>query len=268
MNQCLVSVVMSVYNEQEYLEDTMESILKQTFRDFEFVIVNDGSTDGTKGILDSYAKKDRRVRLVTNERNLGLTRSLNKGIDRARGKYIARIDAGDTAHPDRFRKQLKVLEENEDVWIVGTWAYWVNEKKEVIGQAAFPLFVDSNGLFKTGGAIHPSLMIRRDLFEKTGPYNERYGKSQDFELYMRTIRNRRGISNIPEFLTSVMNRYTWLTPRLARTAQVNQFKIKATYLPSLCSLWNIVYTVRSLVGCLLPICLLRRLGDRRIRNMV
>ena len=105
-----VSVLMSVYNGEKYLREAVESILNQTFRDFEFIIIDDGSTDSTNEIIRSYS--DCRIRLLENEENIGLTKSLNKGIDQCRGEYIARMDGDDVSLQQRFSKQLEYLINN------------------------------------------------------------------------------------------------------------------------------------------------------------
>lgn len=265
MNQPLVSVVMAVYNEEKYLRDSIESILSQTFTDFEFVVINDGSVDKTQDILENYAQRDRRIKLIINERNLGLVKSLNKGIKLAKGKYIARMDAGDVSYPERLNKQVEFLEDNRAVYIVGTSAYWMNGNKTIIGGSKFPTVVDGISLYKTGGAIHPSIMIQSQLFEKIGLYNEQ-DISLEFELYMKAIKNGFGISNIPEFLISVMQRDTGMTFSHLRPTQLHQFEIKLKYLPYFFNFWNVIYTMRSLVGYLLPTFLLKKLGERHIRH--
>jgi len=264
VNKPLLSVVMSVYNEEEYLKKSIESILDQTFTDFEFIIINDGSTDKTQNILENYVHKDDRVKLLINERNLGLAKSLNRGIEIARGKYVARMDAGDISHPERFQKQVEFLEKNENVYILGTWAYWINENKEIVGESRFPVAVDCTNVFRSGGAIHPSIMVRKELFQRIGLYNEKYDISLEFELYMRTLKSSFSIANIPEFLISVMHRDTGMTFNHLKTTQLHQFEIKLSYLPYFFNFWNVIYTVRSLAGYLLPSFLLRKLAKRHI----
>jgi glycosyltransferase involved in cell wall biosynthesis len=116
----LISVLMSVYNGEEYLAAAIESVLNQTFRDLEFIIINDGSTDNSGSILSSYASRDPRIRVVTNDLNIGLTLSLCKGLDMARGRYIARQDADDISLPGRFEKQVALLEDDPDCAMVGS----------------------------------------------------------------------------------------------------------------------------------------------------
>ena len=117
-----VSVVMSVYNGAISLDESMRSILAQTFTDFELIVINDASTDTTASILKGYEARDPRVKVVTNEHNLGLTKSLNKGAGMAKGEYIARMDADDVACPQRFAKQVAFLDTHTEYGLVGTWA--------------------------------------------------------------------------------------------------------------------------------------------------
>ena len=112
-----VSVVMSVYNSEPFIRDAIKSILGQSFQDFEFIIINDGSTDGSLQIIQSYG--DSRIR-ITSQENLGLTKSLNKGIGIARGEYIARQDADDISEPSRLEKQVAVLEQNSRAVLVSS----------------------------------------------------------------------------------------------------------------------------------------------------
>jgi len=114
-----VTVLMSVYNGSKYLAEAIESILHQSYTDFEFLIINDGSTDLSEKIIKSY--NDRRINYIKNNENIGLTRSLNKGLCLARGKYIARMDADDISMPDRFKEQVDFMEKNENVVACGTF---------------------------------------------------------------------------------------------------------------------------------------------------
>ncbi len=113
-----VTVLMSVYNGEKYLREAIDSILNQTFKDFEFLIIDDGSTDSSADIIRSYT--DFRIRLIQNEKNIGLTRSLNKGLKLAKGEYIARMDVDDISLPIRFEKQVSFLDKYEDVKLVGS----------------------------------------------------------------------------------------------------------------------------------------------------
>ena len=119
MTSATVTVLMPVYNGEMYLREAIDSILHQTFTDFEFLIINDGSTDNSETIILSY--DDSRIRYEKNDSNLKLIATLNKGIELAKGKYIVRMDADDISIPDRIEKQVAFLEKNPDVGICGSW---------------------------------------------------------------------------------------------------------------------------------------------------
>ena len=118
MNEPMVTVLMAVYNGEKFLKEAMESILTQTFTDFEFLIINDGSTDNSVKIIEEF--NDPRIRLIHNEKNLKLIASLNKGISLAKGKYIARMDCDDISMPYRLEKEVDFLENSLEYGLVGT----------------------------------------------------------------------------------------------------------------------------------------------------
>ena len=180
----IVSVVMPVYNtREEYLCEAIESILDQTFTDFEFIIVDDGSDERTKRIIDSYC--DDRIIVVTNIENIGITKSLNKGISIAKGKYIARMDSDDISSFDRFEKQVAYLESHPNINILGTYVYDGDqiryEFSDISQKERRTLFILENV-----GPIHPSVMIRKIFFDNNRiRYNEDFRFAQDYELWIR-----------------------------------------------------------------------------------
>ncbi|MCP8319033.1 MAG: glycosyltransferase, partial [Candidatus Methylarchaceae archaeon HK01B] len=125
-----ITILMSVYNGEKYLREAIDSILNQTFKDFEFLIINDGSTDRTVEILRSY--HDSRIKIITNEKNMGLTKSLNKGLKIARSEYVARMDADDISYPRRLEVQYEYMKKNPDVGIVGSWNDVIDDKGNTI----------------------------------------------------------------------------------------------------------------------------------------
>ena len=134
MSRPKVSVLMSVYNGERYLSESVESILDQTYSDFEFIIVDDASEDGTWQMLTTYVGRDSRIVLIRNKENIGLTRSLNKGLALARGKYIARQDADDVSVPERLAKQVAFLERHPSVVLLGTAIEWIRDSGDLIGK--------------------------------------------------------------------------------------------------------------------------------------
>jgi glycosyltransferase EpsE len=262
----VVSVLMPVFNEERHLKDSMESILGQSFTDFEFIIVNDGSADGTQVILDSYARNDARIRLVAHPRNVGIARSLNRALEIAGGRYIAFMDAGDVSHRERLANQVAYLEENNDVYMVGSGAYWLAENKQVIGKWRVPARVTYRNLYRGSEVIHPSLMVRRELFKLVGRFDDKLPMCVDFEFYARTLKHELAIANIEEFLIGTMYKRSRLNKKRLRLAQISRFKVKLIYLRHLFSVVNVLYTVKSFLGCLLPPFLLQKLGERWIRQ--
>ncbi len=181
----MVSVIMSVYNSEKYLEDSVKSMLSQTHQDFEFIIINDASTDGTEKILKKF--DDPRIKIITNHENLGLTKSLNKGIKLAKGKYIARMDADDISLPQRLETQVNFLEKNPDYALVGSSYYQIDGTGK-INTLINVLTGDpqiKEGLKKQNWFGHGSVMMRKDALLRIGGYDERFKFSQDYDLWLK-----------------------------------------------------------------------------------
>lgn len=183
----LISVVMPAYNAERYLAEAIDSILSQTFRDFEFILVDDCSTDATPEVIDEYARRDGRISVFRNDKNLKLARTLNRGMKTARGKYIARIDADDIAFPDRFEKQVRFMEENPKVGILGGTMIIINETGNVIGERCYYTQDKEirKNIFKFSPFSHPAVIIRKSVLEKSGLYDYHYNPVEDYELYFR-----------------------------------------------------------------------------------
>ena len=203
-NLPLISVLMPAYNAEKYIGEAIESVLNQTFVDFELLIINDGSTDKTEEIILSF--NDKRIRYIKNETNLKLIATLNKGIDLARGKYIVRIDADDMCLPNRFRKQIDFLEKHSDYALCGSWAYLINSKGKKTGRMKF---IDNHNLMQisllfSSPLIHPSVMARTEIF-KQFKYSHTALHIEDLDLWVRIVNSGLKIANIPDFLI----KYRW-----------------------------------------------------------
>ena len=187
---CEVSVVMSVYNGAPNLHATMNSILSQEGVELEFIAVNDGSTDNTGEILDDYARRDDRLRVIHQE-NTGLTRALIRGCAAATGEFIARQDAGDVSLPGRLALQLDVFRNNSNVVMTSCGTRFIGPHREYlyeVRQAGDELHrglqhVDIDRVF--GPSSHTSVMFRRETFDKVGGYRAQFSVAQDLDLWMR-----------------------------------------------------------------------------------
>lgn len=179
----LVSVVMSVYNGEKYLREAIESILNQTFTDFEFIIINDGSTDDTLKIIKSY--KDLRIVLIDRE-NKGLVASLNEGINVARGKYIARQDADDWSVNTRLAKQVEYLEGNSEAVVVGSWITIIDDKSTARGvHRLYTEDIDiKRELLLRSPFAHGSIMaVKSKLPARYGIYDDKFYPAEDYALW-------------------------------------------------------------------------------------
>lgn len=194
---------MAVYNGERYLREAIESILGQTFTDFEFVIINDGSTDSSRDIVLSY--RDSRIRLIDNPENIGLTKSLNRGLSLARGEYVARQDADDISHSTRFEKQVEYLDAHPEVALLGTQAFNIDESgrrhcNDVIMRKATSKLAIKWQLLFDSAFIHTSVMFKRSIvWNILGGYDARFLKNQDMELWWR-VANKYEVANLPEML--------------------------------------------------------------------
>jgi len=193
-----VSVIMSVYNGEKYLREAMDSILNQTFTDFEFIIINDGSTDHTKQILESYT--DSRIRLF-HQKNIGLTKSLNKGLRVANGEYIARQDADDISELDRINQEVSFLDNNSEIALIGTYVNFINEhgKKFDVWKPARRHQDIKKGLTKGNCFCHGSVMFRKKCLSVVGEYREFFKYTQDYDFWVR-ISEKYKVANLNSFL--------------------------------------------------------------------
>jgi len=201
---------MAVYNGERHVRESVESILAQTVDDFEFLIVDDGSSDDSLEILRGLAAVDARIHVIESKSNGGLTRSLNIAMEQARGEFIARQDADDIALPARFEFQLRVFDKNSDYDIVGTNYCFIDVNGAAIDQGFRSHFrEDTLDAFTRGlnPLCHSCVMFRRNVVEAVGGYDESYRYAQDYELWLRAISNSHKTHNIPQTLHKV-RRYT------------------------------------------------------------
>ncbi|OQY47637.1 MAG: hypothetical protein B6242_04515 [Anaerolineaceae bacterium 4572_78] len=198
MSNPTISVLMGVYNGEKYLAQAINSIFMQTFTDFEFIIIDDGSTDRTSEILSSY--HDPRLKIFHQD-NMGLTKTLNKALGMAHGKYIARMDADDIAMPERFEKQVAFLDNRPEVGVLGTNGVFRDEIEKI---ETYPILLQTDleikqNLIKGNRFIHSSIMLRKSLLDKYGGYDERFTQAQDYALWIKLAPHTQ-FANLPDVL--------------------------------------------------------------------
>lgn len=199
--EVLVSVVLPCYNAELYVESCINSVLNQTYRNFELIIIDDGSTDETIKIINNF--NDNRIKLYRNEANYGITTSLNKALALSKGKYIARIDADDMMHPERISKQVQFLEapENSQIMLVGSHHYVINKEGILVSFKQYPISdheIRSVYAFQNPFS-HPTTMMRTDIVKPIG-YSDQYPHVEDYHLWGQILRQFK-VANIPEYLT-------------------------------------------------------------------
>src|SRR2546423_5545823 len=182
-----VSIIMAVFNAEAFLDVAMQSVLKQSFSDFEFIIIDDGSTDRSNAMLQDYVREDNRVRLI-GRANKGLTASLNEGLKLARGEFIARMDADDVAAPDRLKIQVEYLRAHPEVSLLGGSNELIDDAGRMLTTVVPPpddATLQEHALSGRTPICHPLAMMRREAVEKVGGYDEEFSVAQDLDLWLK-----------------------------------------------------------------------------------
>ena len=199
MKKGLVSVVMSAYNAEKFIADSIRSILDQTYGNWEFIIINDCSSDNTLQIIEQFSDNDHRIKLIHNKENLGLTKSLNIGLTQAKGEFIARLDADDTSEPLRLEKQVNFLNTHLDTVLVGSGGYLINSLGDKVSRINVITreSVIRRFMMRLNLSIHSSIMVRRSIIEDIGWYREKFRYAQDYDLILR-LNDEYVLSNVPD----------------------------------------------------------------------
>ncbi|HET7899144.1 MAG TPA: glycosyltransferase, partial [Flavisolibacter sp.] len=195
-NLPVVTVVLPTYNCENYVRESIQSILDQTFTGFELIVIDDASTDRTVQVIGEL--KDPRIRLIQKQKNSGYTDSLNQGIALARGRYIARMDADDISLPSRFEKQVNFLELHKDIAVCGTW--YMEIPNNHIAKLPTEHEDIKIGMLENNQLCHPSVMFKKDFFEANHLcYNRDFESAEDYELWTRLIAIGK-LANLPDVL--------------------------------------------------------------------
>ena len=229
-----ISLIMSVYNGEDYLAETVESVLCQTFTEWEFIIINDCSTDNTSKILAEYASKDARVKVHTNKTNLRLPSSLNKALSLAEGKYIARMDADDICMPDRLQKQYDFMEANPNVDLSS--CRFLTLKNGVYSSGGCGGKGESESikalLLVTNPILHPGIIAKADVIKELG-YDKNFTCTEDMELWTRFVLNNKRVEILSEYLMIYRLHDKQITETTLDKQKNEVIKIQKTYLSQL-----------------------------------
>lgn len=229
----LISILISVHDGECYLLQALNSLLCQTFQDFEIIVINDASCDGTGRIIEEYAKREPRMRVLTNYTNLGLARSLNLALEQARCEYIARMDADDVSLPFRLEKQLAFMEAHPEVGVLGTAVEVIDSAGQVIAQRKYPvepILIRWHLAFENP-LCHPSVMARKALLLRDF-YNPSLNTAQDYDLWSRLAGKTR-LANLPDVHLQLRKHGENLTYRKGIQQRENSYQISQKYLETL-----------------------------------
>jgi glycosyltransferase involved in cell wall biosynthesis len=197
----MLSIIMPVYNGEKYLEETLNSILSQQFKNYELLIYNDASTDKTQKILEYYKKKDERITLYRGSKNILQPNAMNFLINKTKNEYIALHDADDVSMPNKFFLQMNYLIKNSDIGLLGTFAEIIDEKSNIIRKISYPYKHDQ---IKKEIAINncfaqSSVIFKKKIYRKVGKFNALFNPAQDYDMWTRMI-NLTKVENLPEYL--------------------------------------------------------------------
>jgi glycosyltransferase involved in cell wall biosynthesis len=197
----IASVLIPVFNGKKYLVRAVESVLQQTFADFEVLLLDDGSTDGSREIMESFAVRDPRCK-VHSWPNRGIVATLNAGLELAVGKYIIRMDSDDICLPDRFDKQVRFLESNPECVVVGSRVLWIDPAGmplRIAGEHLSHAEIDAENM--RGGQVlhHPAVAMRKIALQRAGAYREGFRHAEDLDLFLR-LAEIGAVANLPDVL--------------------------------------------------------------------
>lgn len=205
----MVSIILSIYNAEKYLNQCIESILKQTYTNFELICIDDGSTDSSYRILKEYKNRDSRI-LIKRKKNSGLTKSLNLGLKMSKGEYIARIDADDLWLSTKLEEQIKYLKENKNCMLLGCNYENIDILENKIGSDKIKIVTSDEDIKKRilylNPFIHSGVIFHRYIYEKLDGYNEKYYYAQDYEFWARVVSKNYKVGNLNKVL--VKRRYS------------------------------------------------------------
>lgn len=251
-NSPLISVIMPVYNAGRYLKQAIRSILNQSYSNFEFIIINDASTDNSLRIINSF--KDRRINIINLHKNVGVAKALNIGLNISQGKYIARMDADDVSLPERLNILRNYLDTHPKTGIVGSWAVEIDQTGKTVS-AVNTLTSDAQikrQMIYHNPLIHPTVMFRSGLTYTYGNYDEKLNGAEDWDLWLRWGRYTQ-ISNLPQVLLKYRRYHESVSAKRIKYIEIANIKliIKAItkYKYSKKYIW---YAVKTIVSFLIP----------------
>lgn len=260
-----ISVLMGVYKitDEKILRKSINSILNQTYTDFEFIICDDGSNDGTIDLVKKICERDSRVKIIQNNTNKGLAYVLNKCFEHSSGEYIARMDADDESKLDRFEKQINFLEKHKDIDLVACCCNLFDENG-IYGERVYNEYIEKKDFLYNSPIVHPTIMLRRKSFERINGYRDipKTYRVEDYDLFMRMIIDGQKIYTIQEKLFNFREDEKSYARRKYKY-RINEFKVRYENFKKMGLLPKyIIYVVKPLIVGLIPGKVLKKIKEK------
>jgi len=263
MNAPIVSIILPVFNGEKYIQECLESIILQTYKNWELIIINDGSNDSSDKLISKFINQiENQVQYLNLKSHKGLPHCLNLGIISAKGKYIARMDCDDVMIEDRLKKQVYYLEHHIDVGILGSKAVEIDEKGYEFGLIEIKTG-DFNIKKDLTGVIHPSVMIRKEIINENYMYLEKYPYSEDFELWIRLSKITK-FENLNEVLIKKRRHDEQLTQTQIKIRIRESLKLRLFYFLKTKYFPDIKVIIKLIILYVLPYPLLRKIRKQRL----
>ncbi len=267
-----VSILLPVYNAEKYLTSSIESILNQTYQNFEFIIADDCSNDNSVSIIKSYAQKDKRITVLLNEKNLGIAANRNKLFSHIsiNSEYIALFDADDICLQNRLISQINFLKSNPDIDVVGSSLIVINEFSQKIGLRKYPSSHKSikKSIMRFNPIANPSVMLRTSVMENIGYYNTSYKVCEDYDYWLRTLKHHK-MANLVDPLVYYRISPTQSKQKYIKETVLNSLNIQRKYLmdKEYFSIRNLVFHLIKYLVLLFPVKTVLRLFLRKTYNL-
>jgi glycosyltransferase involved in cell wall biosynthesis len=226
-----VTVLMPVFDGERFLQESISSILNQTYQDFEFLIINDGSTDSSVNIINFYKNKDSRIKLINNCKNIGLVPTLNQGLKLACGKYIVRMDCDDISLPNRLMSQVKFMEVNPDIVVSGGWIKTIGKPSKTLKYPNDPVTIKAQLIFDCPIA-HPTVILRSDIIKNEFSYSEEYSHAEDYDLWIRVSKKFK-VANLNQVILRYRRHQNQVTYKYLQQQSSLSLKLRTSLLKEL-----------------------------------
>lgn len=247
-----ISILMGAYNSEATLAKSIESIINQTYTNWEFIICDDASKDRTWSIIQEYAKQDSRIKPIQNSVNLGLAATLNNCLAHASGTYVARQDADDTSDPSRLEQQINYLHSHPEIDVLSTNAFLCDEHGKIWGERLSPLEIKKTDWARGSQVIHACVLMKMSILQKVQGYDPKAIRVEDYDLWMRVLAVGGNIKTLPLKLYTIQwSFHDYKRKRKRDRLRETKYKLKGMWLNKM-PIWSYIFVIKSFILILVP----------------